>query len=74
LLLLDEPLTGLDAALRQAILQDLRAWNAAERIPIPLCDAQSRRSGRHRRNVSLRSSMAGFQESGAPRAVLDAPR
>jgi len=25
---------GLDAALRQAILQDLRAWNAAERIPI----------------------------------------
>jgi len=34
LLLLDEPLTGLDAALRQAILQDLRAWNAANRIPI----------------------------------------
>jgi len=33
-LLLDEPLTGLDAGLRQSILQDLREWNAARRIPI----------------------------------------
>jgi ABC-type molybdate transport system ATPase subunit len=33
-LLLDEPLTGLDSALRRSILEDLRAWNNANRIPI----------------------------------------
>lgn len=33
-LLLDEPLTGLDAELKAAIVEDLRAWNAAKRIPI----------------------------------------
>jgi molybdate transport system ATP-binding protein len=33
-LLLDEPLTGLDAELKGAIVDDLRAWNAARRIPI----------------------------------------
>jgi molybdate transport system ATP-binding protein len=33
-LLLDEPLTGLDGGLRQAILEDLRNWNAEQRIPI----------------------------------------
>jgi molybdate transport system ATP-binding protein len=34
ILLLDEPLTGLDAELKSAIVEDLRAWNAAKRIPI----------------------------------------
>jgi molybdate transport system ATP-binding protein len=33
-LLLDEPLTGLDAGLRRSILEDLRSWNAEHRIPI----------------------------------------
>jgi molybdate transport system ATP-binding protein len=33
-LLLDEPLTGLDAELKAAIVDDLRAWNAARRIPV----------------------------------------
>jgi molybdate transport system ATP-binding protein len=33
-LLLDEPLTGLDVELKAAIVEDLRAWNAAKRIPI----------------------------------------
>ena len=33
-LLLDEPLTGLDAELKASIIDDLRAWNAANRIPI----------------------------------------
>jgi len=33
-LLLDEPLTGLDAELKAAIVDDLRAWNAAKGIPI----------------------------------------
>jgi molybdate transport system ATP-binding protein len=34
LLLLDEPLSGLDAELKTTIVDDLRAWNAARRIPI----------------------------------------
>ena len=33
-LLLDEPLTGLDAELKASIVGDLRAWNAAQKIPI----------------------------------------
>ncbi|MGC2526109.1 MAG: ATP-binding cassette domain-containing protein, partial [Candidatus Acidiferrum sp.] len=33
-LLLDEPLTGLDPPLKASIIEDLRAWNAAHRIPI----------------------------------------
>ena len=33
-LLLDEPLTGLDAELKAAIVDDLRAWNTAKRIPV----------------------------------------
>jgi len=33
-LLLDEPLSGLDAELKAAIVDDLRAWNAARQIPI----------------------------------------
>src|SRR5205814_7716368 len=33
-LLLDEPLTGLDAELKSSIIADLRAWNAAQKIPV----------------------------------------
>ena len=33
-LLLDEPLSGLDAELKASIVDDLRAWNAAQKIPI----------------------------------------
>jgi molybdate transport system ATP-binding protein len=33
-LLLDEPLSGLDAELKSAIVDDLRVWNAERRIPI----------------------------------------
>jgi molybdate transport system ATP-binding protein len=33
-LLLDEPLAGLDALLKSAIVDDLRAWNSAQGIPI----------------------------------------
>jgi molybdate transport system ATP-binding protein len=35
-LLLDEPLAGLDAPTRSRLIQDLRAWNAEQRIPILL--------------------------------------
>jgi molybdate transport system ATP-binding protein len=34
LLLLDEPLAGLDAPTKSAIVDDLRAWNRAHQIPI----------------------------------------
>jgi molybdate transport system ATP-binding protein len=34
LLLLDEPLSALDHAIQSRIIEDLRAWNAAHRIPI----------------------------------------
>ncbi len=73
ILLLDEPLTGLDASLRRAILEDLRAWNAANGIPI-LYVTHNRDEvdavGEH----VLALANGRVQEFGAPRAVLDAPR
>jgi len=73
ILLLDEPLTGLDAGLRRSILEDLRAWNAAQPIPI-LYVTHNREEvdviGEH----VLTLVNGRMQESGAPRAVLDAPR
>jgi len=72
-LLLDEPLTGLDAALRRSILEDLRAWNEANRIPI-LYVTHNREEvdAIGERVVTLVNGRV--QETGAPRAVLDAPR
>jgi molybdate transport system ATP-binding protein len=72
-LLLDEPLTGLDAALRRSILEDLRAWNEANRIPI-LYVTHNREEvdAIGERVVTLVNGRT--QETGAPRAVLDAPR
>ena len=73
LLLLDEPLTGLDSGLRQAILEDLREWNAANRIPI-LYVTHNREEvdAIGERVVTMQEGRV--QESGAPRSVLDAPR
>jgi molybdate transport system ATP-binding protein len=73
ILLLDEPLTGLDAALRRSILEDLRAWNEANRIPI-LYVTHNREEvdAIGERVVTLVNGRV--QETGAPRAVLDAPR
>ena len=72
-LLLDEPLSGLDSALRRSILEDLHAWNDANRIPI-LYVTHNREEvdaiGEH--VVTLVNGRV--QETGAPRAVLDAPR
>jgi molybdate transport system ATP-binding protein len=72
-LLLDEPLTGLDSALRRSILEDLHAWNQANRIPI-LYVTHNREEvdAIGERVVTLVNGRV--QESGAPRAVLDAPR
>jgi len=73
LLLLDEPLTGLDSTLRRSILEELRAWNEANHIPI-LYVTHNREEvdAIGERVVTLVNGRV--QESGAPRAVLDAPR
>ena len=72
-LLLDEPLTGLDAGLRLSILEDLRSWNAEHRIPI-LYVTHNREEvdAIADRVVSIVDGRMG--ESGTPREVLDAPR
>jgi molybdate transport system ATP-binding protein len=73
LLLLDEPLTGLDAGLRLAILEDLRGWNAEHRIPI-LYVTHNREEvdAIADRVVPIVDGHLG--DSGTPREVLDAPR
>ncbi|HEY1470784.1 MAG TPA: molybdenum ABC transporter ATP-binding protein [Candidatus Acidoferrum sp.] len=72
-LLLDEPLTGLDSPLRRAILQDLRAWNDANRIPILyVTHNREELDAIGERVVALLQGRV--VESGAPRDVLDAPR
>jgi molybdate transport system ATP-binding protein len=72
-LLLDEPLTGLDAELKTSIIDDLRSWNAAHKIPI-LYVTHSREEvdalGEH--VIALEHGTVVGQ--GTPREVLDAPR
>jgi len=72
-LLLDEPLTGLDAELKAAIVDDLRAWNAANRIPI-LYVTHSREEvdALGERVIALENGRVASR--GAPIDVLDAPR
>jgi molybdate transport system ATP-binding protein len=72
-LLLDEPLTGLDAERKAAIVDDLRAWNTAKGIPI-LYVTHSREEvdALGERVIALENgSVAG---AGVPMEVLDAPR
>jgi molybdate transport system ATP-binding protein len=73
ILLLDEPLTGLDSGLRQAILEDLREWNELNRIPI-LYVTHNREEidAIGERVITLLNGRV--RERGAPGAVLDAPR
>jgi len=72
-LLLDEPLTGLDAELKTAIVDDLRAWNAANGIPI-LYVTHSREEvdALGERVIALENG--SVVSAGAPMEVLDAPR
>ncbi|HXH67941.1 MAG TPA: molybdenum ABC transporter ATP-binding protein [Candidatus Limnocylindrales bacterium] len=72
-MLLDEPLTGLDSGLRRSILEDLSAWNEAIRIPI-LYVTHNREEvdAIGERVVTLVNGRV--QETGAPRTVLDMPR
>lgn len=73
LLLLDEPLTGLDADLKASIVEDLRAWNAAKRIPI-LYVTHSREEVDALGERVIAMDNGRVVSHGAPMDVLDAPR
>jgi molybdate transport system ATP-binding protein len=72
-LLLDEPLTGLDAELKAAIVDDLRAWNAAKGIPI-LYVTHSREEVDALGERVIALDKGRVVSAGAPMDVLDAPR
>ena len=72
-LLLDEPLTGLDAELKGSIIDDLRAWNAAHKIPI-LYVTHSREEVDALGERVIALDHGKIVSEGTPREVLDAPR
>ena len=72
-LLLDEPLTGLDAELKSAIVDDLRAWNAAKGIPI-LYVTHSREEVDALGERVIALDNGRVVSAGAPMDVLSAPR
>jgi molybdate transport system ATP-binding protein len=72
-LLLDEPLTGLDAGLKSAIMEDLRMWNEANGIPIVYV------THTHEEVLALGERVVGLEagcvvQTGTPREILGAPR
>ena len=73
LLLLDEPLAALDVATKSKIVEDLRAWNQAHRIPI-LYVTHSREEvfalGEH----ALVLENGRIIAQGTPHEVMNAPR
>jgi molybdate transport system ATP-binding protein len=72
-LLLDEPLTGLDAELKALIVDDLRAWNAARKIPILyVTHTRDEVDALGERVVVL--DRGCVVSEGLPHEVLDAPR
>jgi molybdate transport system ATP-binding protein len=73
LLLLDEPLTGLDAGLRETILQDLREWNSSRRIPILYVTHNREELGAIGERVIVLAE-GRVVSRGNPRDVLDEPR
>jgi molybdate transport system ATP-binding protein len=72
-LLLDEPLTGLDAELKAAIVDDLRAWNAARRIPI-LYVTHTREEVDALGEHVIAMDHGRVVSEGTPIEVLEAPR
>ena len=72
-LLLDEPLTGLDAELKSSIVADLRAWNAAHNIPI-LYVTHSREEVDALGERVIAMDHGHIVSEGSPGDVLDAPR
>jgi molybdate transport system ATP-binding protein len=72
-LLLDEPLTGLDAELKASIIDDLRAWNAGRKIPIfYVTHSREEVDALGERVIAL--DHGKIVSEGTPREVLDAPR
>jgi molybdate transport system ATP-binding protein len=72
-LLLDEPLSGLDAELKNSIIADLRLWNAAHRIPI-LYVTHDREEVDALGEQVVAIDRGKIIRQGIPREVLDAPR
>jgi molybdate transport system ATP-binding protein len=72
-LLLDEPLTGLDAELKASIIDDLRAWNITQEIPI-LYVTHSREEVDALGERMIAMDHGRVVSAGTPREVLDAPR
>jgi molybdate transport system ATP-binding protein len=72
-LLLDEPLTALDAGLKKSIMDDLRAWNAEKNIPIVyVTHSRDEVDALAERVIALQQGkIAG---TGTPHQVLEAPR
>jgi molybdate transport system ATP-binding protein len=72
-LLLDEPLTALDALTKSEIIADLRAWNASHEIPIIyVTHAVTEAFALGERVVVL--DKGRVVAKGTPQEVLDAPR
>jgi molybdate transport system ATP-binding protein len=72
-LLLDEPLTALDALTKSEIIADLRAWNASHEIPIIyVTHAVTEAFALGERVVVL--DKGRVLAKGTPQEVLDAPR
>jgi molybdate transport system ATP-binding protein len=72
-LLLDEPLTGLDAELKASIVDDLRAWNAAQKIPILyVTHTRDEVDALGERVIALERGR--IVSEGTPHEVLDTPR
>ena len=72
-LLLDEPLTGLDTELKSSIIGDLRVWNAAQRIPILyVTHSRDEVDALGERVIAL--DRGRIISAGTPGQVLDAPR
>jgi molybdate transport system ATP-binding protein len=72
-LLLDEPLSGLDAELKASIVEDLRAWNRTQRIPILyVTHSRDEVDALAERVIALEHGRVISE--GQPRDVLDAPR
>ncbi len=71
--LLDEPLQGLDAELKSSIVDDLRSWNRANRLPILYVTHQRDEVDALGERVIALDHGRVIAE-GVPHTVLDAPR
>ena len=73
ILLLDEPLAALDTATKSRILDDLRTWNEAHRIPI-LCVTHSREEVMALGERVIVLDRGRIVAQGSPHEVIGAPR